>query len=88
MSTTATLQADQGSLDAALNSVPSLAGALDKTVDNGSYINVYLCETTLNVYPGASLSPIILPVSVAPLLDLSLPTGLVGNGQDHTANCS
>ncbi|MCU4187494.1 MCE family protein [Acidiferrimicrobium sp. IK] len=88
VSATATLQADQGSLDAALNSVPSLAGALTKTVDNGSYLNVYLCETTLNVAPGLNLSPIVLPVSLAPLLDLSVPSGLVGNGRYHTANCS
>jgi phospholipid/cholesterol/gamma-HCH transport system substrate-binding protein len=74
---------DQGGIDATLVNLPAFIETLDKVADSGNYLNVYLCNLTLNVQ--GQLNVNIL--TGQPSLPFTLPSGVVGNPNEHTANC-
>ena len=74
---------DQGGFDAVLSNLPSFIEVLDKVADSGSYLNVYICNLTINVQGTIDLN-ILTGQPGAPL---TLPSGPVGDQSQHTANC-
>ena len=83
------LFAHQQGLDAVLQGLPGLVGALAKIQSSGNWINVYLCNLTLNVSGqlDISLIPGESPSGEYPN-PVTLPSGAVGNQGLHTASCS
>jgi len=83
------LSANQAGLNGALRGLPGLAGALTKIQSSGSWINVYLCNLTLNVSGqlDVSLIPGQSPANEFPN-PVTLPSGVVGDPSEHTASCS
>lgn len=83
-----TLSADQGGLDAALRGLPGMVGALAKIQSSGSWVNVYLCDLTIDVHGQLDIS-LVPGVSPPQYPDpVTLPSGAVGDPADHTAACS
>lgn len=74
---TATLAAHQSTLDANLTELPGLLTSLNKISQSGNYLNVYICNLTLNTT--GELWALAAPIS--------LPSGPVGNQSVHTAVC-
>ena len=68
---------------------PNLVGALTKIQSSGNWINVYLCNLTINVSGqlDISLIPGQSPVNEYPN-PVTLPSGTIGDPSDHTAACS
>jgi phospholipid/cholesterol/gamma-HCH transport system substrate-binding protein len=82
-----TLSADQGNLNGALADFPGLVNALTKIQSSGDWINVYLCDLTINVHGNLDIS-LVPGVSPPQYPDpVNLPSGIVGNIDDHTASC-
>lgn len=79
-----TLAANSGRLAATLQSGPGLFGSLARVADNGSWLNIYICNLTVNVrgsvtIPAGVLAPVPLP--------LDLPNGAVGSPSDESPVC-
>lgn len=83
-----TLQANQQGLDGLLRGFPGLVGALAKIQSSGSFVNVYLCNLTLNVTGelDVSLIPGVSPAGLYPN-PVTLPSGTIGDQSEHTASC-
>lgn len=82
------LSLHQSAIDSLLRGLPGFAGALAKIQSSGSWVNVYLCNLSIDVrgqldvslVPG--VSPPVYPDPV------TLPSGPVGDRAVHTAACS
>jgi len=83
------LSANQKPLNGVLQGFPGLVGALAKVESSGSWINVYLCNLTINVSGqlDISLIPGQSPTGQYPN-PVTLPSGAIGDQSDHTASCS
>jgi len=83
------LSANQQGLDGVLSGFPGLIGALTKIQSSGNWINVYLCNLTINVHGqlNISLIPGVNPSGQYPN-PVNLPSGPVGDQSVHTASCS
>ncbi len=84
-----TLSANQQGIDGVLKGFPGLLDTLTKIQSTGSWINVYLCNLTINVSGqlDVSLVPGVSPTNLYPN-PVTLPTGAIGDQADHTASCS
>ena len=83
-----TLSADQKNLDGVLSGFPGLVNALTKIQSSGDWINVYLCNLTINVKGQLDIS-LVPGVSPPQYPDpVTLPSGVVGSLAHHTATCS
>jgi phospholipid/cholesterol/gamma-HCH transport system substrate-binding protein len=78
-----TIAQDQQGVDATLTGLPNFIKTLDKVSNSVSYLNVYLCNLTINVPGQININNSIpgLPLS------FSLPSGPVGDQSQHTVNC-
>ncbi|HEV8063972.1 MAG TPA: MCE family protein [Acidimicrobiales bacterium] len=82
------LSANQQGIDGVLQGFPGLLATLTKIQDSGSWINVYLCNLTLEVQGKLDIS-LVPGVSPPQYPDpVTLPSGLVGSPTDHTSSCS
>jgi phospholipid/cholesterol/gamma-HCH transport system substrate-binding protein len=82
------LSANQQSLDGVLKGFPGLVNTLAKIQSSGNWINVYLCNLTVNVSGQLDIS-LVPGVSPPQYPDpVTLPSGPVGDQADHTASCS
>jgi phospholipid/cholesterol/gamma-HCH transport system substrate-binding protein len=83
------LSANQQGLNGVLQGFPGLVGALTKIQSSGNWINVYLCNLTINVSGqlNISLVPGVSPVNQYPN-PVTLPSGAIGDQATHTASCS
>ena len=83
------LSANQKGLDGVLKGFPGLVGTLTKIQSSGNWINVYLCNLTINVSGqlDISLVPGVSPTNQYPN-PVTLPSGPIGDQADHTASCS
>jgi phospholipid/cholesterol/gamma-HCH transport system substrate-binding protein len=83
------LSANQHGLDGVLKGFPGLVSALTRIQSSGNWINVYLCNLTINVSGqlDISLVPGQSPVDQYPN-PVTLPSGAVGDQAEHTASCS
>jgi phospholipid/cholesterol/gamma-HCH transport system substrate-binding protein len=82
------LSASQQNLNGVLNGFPGLINALTKIQSSGSWINVYLCNLTIDVHGQLDIS-LVPGVSPPQYPDpVTLPSGVVGDPSDHTASCS
>jgi phospholipid/cholesterol/gamma-HCH transport system substrate-binding protein len=75
---------DQSGFDGVLSNLPAFIETLDKVANSGSWLNVYICNLTINVQGTVNLNVL----TGQPSLPLTLPSGPVGNQSVHTANCS
>ena len=75
---------DQSGFDGVLSNLPAFIETLDKVANSGSWLNVYICNLTLNVEGTINLNVL----TGQPSLPLTLPSGPVGDQSVHTANCS
>lgn len=84
----ASLSAHQQSIDGVLKGFPGLVGTLAKIQSSGNWINVYLCNLTIDVHGTLDIS-LVPGVSPPQYPDpVTLPSGAIGDQADHTANCS
>lgn len=74
---------DQSGFDGVLANLPSFIETLDKVANSGSFLNVYICNLTINVQGTVNLNVL----TGQPAAPLTLPSGPVGNQNVHTANC-
>lgn len=83
-----TLSANQQELDKLLQGFPGLAGTLTKIQSTGNWVNVYLCNLTIDVRGRLDIS--LVPGVSAPQYPdpVTLPSGPVGNQSSHSASCS
>jgi phospholipid/cholesterol/gamma-HCH transport system substrate-binding protein len=83
-----TLSANQQGLDHLLQGFPGLVGTLTKIQSSGNWVNVYLCNLTIDVQGNLDIS--LVPGVSAPQYPdpVDLPSGEVGDQQSHTASCS
>jgi phospholipid/cholesterol/gamma-HCH transport system substrate-binding protein len=83
------LSGNQKQLNSVLTGFPGLVTALTKIQSTGNWINVYLCNLTINVSGqlDISLVPGQSPSNEYPN-PVTLPSGAVGDQSDHTASCS
>jgi phospholipid/cholesterol/gamma-HCH transport system substrate-binding protein len=82
------LSANQQNLDGVLSGFPGLVTTLAKIQSSGNWINVYLCNLTVNVHGQLDIS-LVPGVSPPQYPDpVTLPSGAVGDQADHTASCS
>lgn len=84
-----TLSTNQQGLDGVLQGFPGLISTLTKIQSTGNWINVYLCNLTINVTGqlDISLVPGVSPTDQYPN-PVTLPSGPIGDQADHTASCS
>ena len=75
---------DQSGFDGVLSNLPSFIETLDRVANSGSFLNVYICNLTINVQGTVNLNVL----TGQPSLPLTLPSGPVGDQSVHTANCS
>ncbi len=75
---------DQSGIDGVLANLPAFIETLDKVANTGSWLNVYICNLTINVQGKIDLNVL----TGQPSLPLTLPSGPVGNQSVHTANCA
>jgi phospholipid/cholesterol/gamma-HCH transport system substrate-binding protein len=83
------LSANQKNLNGVLQGFPALVGALTKIQSSGNWINVYLCNLTINVSGqlDISLIPGQSPTDQYPN-PVTFPSGAIGDQSRHTASCS
>jgi phospholipid/cholesterol/gamma-HCH transport system substrate-binding protein len=74
---------DQSGIDATLVNLPAFIETLDKVADSGNFLNVYLCNLTIHVQGTVNVNLL----TGQPSVPLVLPSGLVGDPSQHTANC-
>jgi phospholipid/cholesterol/gamma-HCH transport system substrate-binding protein len=83
-----TLSANQSGLDGVLHGFPGLTTALTKIQSSGDWINVYLCNLSVDVHGQLDIS-LVPGVSPPQYPDpVTLPSGAVGDQSDHTKSCS
>lgn len=75
---------DQSGFDGVLANLPAFIETLVKVANSGSFLNVYICNLTINVQGTVNLNVL----TGQPGLPLTLPSGPVGNQSVHTANCA
>ena len=75
---------DQSGFDGVLANLPSFIETLDKVANSGSFLNVYICNLTINVQGTVNLNVL----TGQPAAPITLPSGPVGDQSVHTANCS
>jgi phospholipid/cholesterol/gamma-HCH transport system substrate-binding protein len=82
------LAANQNGLDGVLSGVPGLLNTLAKIQSSGNWINVYLCNLTINVHGELDIS--LVPGVSPPVYPdpVTLPSGAIGDQSLHTASCS
>lgn len=82
------LSTNQQSIDSLLQGVPGLLNTLTKIQSSGNWINVYLCNLTINVQGKLDIS--LVPGVSPPVYPdpVSLPSGAIGDQTRHTASCS
>jgi phospholipid/cholesterol/gamma-HCH transport system substrate-binding protein len=83
-----TLSVNQQGLDGVLKGFPGLVSTLTKIQSSGNWINVYLCNLTINVSGQLDIS--LVPGVSPPVYPdpVTLPSGPIGDQADHTAACS
>ncbi len=83
------LSVNQQGLNGVLRGFPGLVNALTKIQSTGSWVNVYLCNLTINVSGqlDISLVPGQSPTNEYPN-PVTLPSGAVGDQAGHSASCS
>jgi phospholipid/cholesterol/gamma-HCH transport system substrate-binding protein len=83
------LSLNQQSLDGVITGFPGLLNTLSKIQSSGNWVDVYLCNLTINVSGqlDISLVPGVSPTDQYPN-PVTLPSGAVGDQSDHTGNCS
>lgn len=82
------LAATQANLDRVLAGFPGFVSTLTKIQDTGNWINVYLCNLTIDVQGKLDIS-LVPGVSPPQYPDpVTLPSGAVGDQTDHTTSCS
>ena len=82
------LSANQTGIDGVLQGFPGLVGALTKIQSSGNWINVYLCNLTIDVHGQLDIS-LVPGVSPPQYPDpVTLPSGAVGDQADHSTSCS
>jgi phospholipid/cholesterol/gamma-HCH transport system substrate-binding protein len=83
------LSANQRNIDGVLKGFPGLIGALTRIQSSGNWINVYLCNLTINVSGqlDISLIPGQSPTNQYPN-PVTLPSGVVGDQSQHSASCA
>lgn len=83
-----TLAGDQTSLNDTINGFPKFIGTLAKVLSSGSYLNIYVCNLTLEAQGSLDIS--LIPGVPAPQAGdpVSIPSGAVGDQTQHTANCA
>jgi phospholipid/cholesterol/gamma-HCH transport system substrate-binding protein len=82
------LAVNQKGIDGVLQGFPGLVGTLAKIQSSGNWINVYLCDLTINVHGTLDIS-LVPGVSPPQFPDpVTLPSGAIGDQADHTASCS
>jgi phospholipid/cholesterol/gamma-HCH transport system substrate-binding protein len=83
----ATLAANQGRLDATIRDFPGLLDTLTKVLSTGSYLDIYICN--LSIEPQGQLDISLIPGLAAPQAGdpVTLPAGVVGDRSTHTVNC-
>jgi phospholipid/cholesterol/gamma-HCH transport system substrate-binding protein len=86
-SVSTTLERNQSALDATLRDFPAFVSTLTKVVSSGNYISVYVCN--LSVQTQGTLDISLVPGVAAPQAGdpVSIPSGVVGDDAEHTANC-
>lgn len=83
----ASLAAQQRSLDALLKGFPGLVTTLTKVMSSGSYLNIYLCNLTINAKGKLDISLVPGVPAPQPGDPLTIPSGPVGDQAEHTASC-
>jgi phospholipid/cholesterol/gamma-HCH transport system substrate-binding protein len=83
------LSVNQQSLDGVISGFPGLVSTLTKVQSSGNWVDVYLCNLTINVSGqlDISLVPGVSPTDQYPN-PVTLPSGAVGDQSQHTASCS
>jgi phospholipid/cholesterol/gamma-HCH transport system substrate-binding protein len=83
------LAANQGAINGLLQGFPQLITALTKIQSSGNWINVYICNLTVNV-KGGPLNISIIPGVNPPVYpeNVVLPSGAIGNQSEHTSSCA
>ena len=83
------LSANQQGLDGVFKGFPGLVDTLAKIQSSGNWINVYLCNLTINVTGqlDVSLVPGVSPTGQYPN-PVTLPSGPIGDQANHTASFS
>ncbi len=92
---TATLQKNQGGINSLLQGFPGLINAVAKIGSDGSWINAYVCNLTVNLV-GSPLNIALVPGATFPTYPANITLGgLIGHGPTaigtqsiHTASCS
>jgi phospholipid/cholesterol/gamma-HCH transport system substrate-binding protein len=74
---------NEAGFDATLANLPAFIATLDKVANSGSYLNVYICNLTIQVQGTINVNLL----TGQPSLPLTLPSGPVGDQSQHTANC-
>jgi len=82
-----TLVANQRAIDDMLHDAPTALSALDSTLDNGSYVKVYLCN--LDIETRGTLNLSLVPGLPAPQTpnNVALPSGPLGDPSQHSEVC-
>jgi phospholipid/cholesterol/gamma-HCH transport system substrate-binding protein len=82
------LSANQQNLDGLLLGLPGFLTTLTKIQSSGNWINVYLCNLTINVSGKLDIS--LVPGVSPPVYPdpVSLPSGAIGDQAKHTASCA
>lgn len=83
------LSLNQQGLDGVLSGFPSLLGALTKIQSTGNWVNIYLCNLTLDISGqlDVSLVPGVSPTNLYPN-PVTLASGAIGDQADHTSGCT
>lgn len=81
------LAADQSQVDGVLKGLPGVLTALTKVQSTGNYLDVYVCNLTVNVVGQVDVS--LIPGVPAPQFGdpFALPSGAVGDQSTHTRAC-
>ena len=82
------LAADQTQVDGVLRGLPGVLNALTKVQSTGNYLDVYICNLTVNVVGQVDVS--LIPGVPAPQFGdpFTLPSGAVGDQGTHTRTCT
>ncbi len=84
---TASLAANQQSLDGVIQSFPAFVNTINKVTSSGNYLSVYVCNLTLNTVGQLNVSlSALLPAPQFPA-PVTLPSGPIGDQTQHTASC-
>jgi phospholipid/cholesterol/gamma-HCH transport system substrate-binding protein len=92
---TATLKQNQGKINSLLQGFPGLINAVAKIASNGSWVNAYICNLTVNL-SGPPLNISLVPGATFPTYPADITLGgligggptAIGNQAVHTESCS